>query len=211
MRLRLLLILAALVGCVHRPASPETEAHRLPAGDNIVGSIHVGLGIPLDPDPLDDYFIDRRFLVASYNPKRRVVNWVAWRVVAADLGSVHRRDNFRPDGLLPLGFYRVRSIEYERTGFDRGHLCPSADRTSSREANDSTFLMTNVQPQLPSMNRGPWAELESYTRRLVRRGKQVYVVAGGTVSLLGTSRSSLSWSRSSRSRTSRCTPPSTRS
>jgi len=63
-------------------------------------------------------------------------------------------------------------------GFDRGHNCPSADRTASVAANSSTFLMSNMMPQAPNNNQGPWADLENYARLLVTSGNEVYIICG---------------------------------
>ena len=86
---------------------------------------------------------------------------------------------FRADDLLPAGLYRVTENDYRGSGYERGHLCPSAGRTGTVEANDATFLMTNMQPQLHALNAGPWSVLETYGRQLARAGKQVAIVAGG--------------------------------
>jgi endonuclease G, mitochondrial len=44
--------------------------------------------------------------------------------------------------------------------------------------NSATFLMTNIIPQTPDLNRGPWEKLESYSRQLVSEGKELYIIAG---------------------------------
>ncbi len=56
---------------------------------------------------------------------------------------------------------------------------PSGDRTKSKSANSSSFLMVNMLPQNPSNNRQVWRELEIYSRKLVNRGFQLYTFAGG--------------------------------
>jgi len=152
------------------------------AGDDLSSSVQLRLGLPLDSDLSDDYLLDRVYWVASYNNHRRVPNWVAWRVILADLGSTPRKDSFRPDALLPDVFYKVTATDYRNSGYDRGHLCPSADRTSSVEANAATFLMSNMNPQTPSLNQGVWALFEDFTRSLVKQGKEVQVIAGGVFS-----------------------------
>jgi len=55
----------------------------------------------------------------------------------------------------------------------------SGDRTASFDSNSNTFAMTNIIPQAPDNNQGPWAGLESYCRDLVRQGNEVYVICGG--------------------------------
>jgi len=161
-----------------KPATQPTTS-KIPAGDSIVGSVHVTLGIPLDNDPSDDYLLNRQYWVASYNPKRLVPNWVAWRLVPSDLGNQARSNSFAPDKNLPSTITIVQPKDYAKSGYDKGHMCPSADRTSALPANTETFLMTNMQPQLHSLNAGPWKSLETYERGLAASGKQVEIVAGG--------------------------------
>lgn len=57
---------------------------------------------------------------------------------------------------------------WSAAGYDRGHMVPAADRASSPAAMAGTFLMTNVSPQLPGVNRRAWRAVESAVRRLAR-------------------------------------------
>lgn len=165
-------------------ASPRSGSPAATRGSeaSISGSVHVALGTPRDGDPSDDYFLDERSFVLSYNPQKRVPNWVAWQLDRKHLGQVHRRNDFRADRALPARFYRVRDSDYAHSGYDRGHLCPSADRRDSAEDNSRTFLFTNIEPQLHELNAGPWEQLERYARQRVEQGAQLYVVAGGVFS-----------------------------
>ncbi|GIU82379.1 MAG: DNA/RNA non-specific endonuclease [Acidobacteria bacterium] len=131
-----------------------------------------------DTNNPENYLLVNSYMVISYSRNRVIPNWVAWRVTQANLGSVNREDSFRPDNRLPSSFPKAYPGDYTNTGYDRGHLCPSADRTSTREAMASTFLMTNIAPQTPDLNRGPWESLESYLRSLVRQNYDVYIIAG---------------------------------
>lgn len=70
------------------------------------------------------------------------------------------------------------SYNYNTYGFDRGHNCPSADRSSSVNANSATFLMTNMIPQAPNNNEHTWGNFEDYLRSLVLQGNEVYVIMG---------------------------------
>lgn len=149
---------------------------------SVSGSVHVALGTPRDADPSDEYFIDERVFVLSYSPEKRVSNWVAWQLDRKHLGHVRRRDDFRADLALPARFYRVKESDYLHSGYDRGHLCPSADRQDSAEDNSQTFLFTNIVPQLHELNAGPWEQLESYARARAQAGALLYIVAGGLFS-----------------------------
>lgn len=132
-----------------------------------------------------EIIISRDQYVVSYNKDRRSPNWVAWKVEANQLGDVQRANNFLQDSDLTTyltsissRFPAVDPHEFQGSCFDRGHQIPSADRTDTIENNQATFLMSNMIPQTPYLNRVIWEHLEHYTRELVRSGKKVYVFAG---------------------------------
>jgi endonuclease G len=130
-------------------------------------------------DQSDDVILDEHDFVLSFNPKRLNPNWVAWQLDSRYLGSVRRRDDFRADESLPALVTRVTPHDYSHSGYDRGHLCPSADRTASEEMNSLTFLMTNMVPQVHELNAGPWEGLEEHARDLAKQaGAELYIVAG---------------------------------
>jgi endonuclease G, mitochondrial len=126
----------------------------------------------------NNYLIERPQYTLSYSRDRGTPNWVSWYVSKDWLGSAPRQDDFRADQTLPTGWYRVLPSSYTNSGFDRGHNTPSADRTKTIKDNSATFLMTNMIPQAPNHNRQTWANLEDYTRDLVRAGMEVYVIMG---------------------------------
>jgi endonuclease G len=72
----------------------------------------------------------------------------------------------------------VQANDYTGSGFDRGHNCPSADRTGSVADNSATFLMSNMMPQAPNNNQQTWANLENYARTLVSAGNELYLICG---------------------------------
>jgi len=129
---------------------------------------------------------DKNFLMVkpqytlSYNTETLCPNWVAWHLDADDMGPADRMDDFRPDPELPEGWYGVKKADYQYNayGYDRGHVCPSADRTATKEDNSMTFLMTNMVPQSPDNNRVIWMHFENYERELVKQGNEVYIIAG---------------------------------
>jgi endonuclease G, mitochondrial len=129
-------------------------------------------------DSADNYLYDHGYYIESYNRGRNEPNWVSWYVGDTSLGSIDRANDFRADPGLPEGWYEVPATAYSGTGFDRGHNCPSGDRTNTLTANESTFLMDNMVPQAPNNNRNTWANLEEYGRSLVKAGNEIYVVMG---------------------------------
>jgi endonuclease G len=125
-----------------------------------------------------NYLLKEGYYSVSYNRDRGIPNWVSWHTVITDYGSVPRQDNFRANTSLPADWYKVDNLSYSSSGFDRGHMCPSADRTTSIAANSSTFLMTNIVPQSPRNNQITWAGLEDYCRTLVQSGSELYIISG---------------------------------
>ncbi len=126
----------------------------------------------------DNYLMVKPYYALSYNKSEGKANWVSWHVDIRDLGTTSRQDDFRDDPDLPATWYRASNSSYNGAGFDRGHNCPSGDRTANVTMNSSTFLMTNIMPQAPANNQGVWAHLEDSCRLLVQAGKEVFVVTG---------------------------------
>lgn len=143
---------------------------------------HILLGNPTNAlptsDSINNYFMDKGFFKMSYSRDRGTPNWVSWHLYTGDIDTTDRLDNFRQDSSLPAGWYRVGSTSYSGSGFDRGHNCPSADRTLSVAANSSTFLMTNMIPQAPNHNRNTWNNMEQYIRTQISAGKEAYILMG---------------------------------
>nr|WP_322719137.1 DNA/RNA non-specific endonuclease [Nostoc sp. ChiQUE02]MDZ8232150.1 DNA/RNA non-specific endonuclease [Nostoc sp. ChiQUE02] len=145
-------------------------------------SPHLLLGNPSSATPTkltpDNYLMVKNQYALSYNNSKGLANWVAWQLNKSWLGDAERQNNFRPDNTLPAGWLRVTPSMYSASGYDRGHIAPSGDRTRTVEDNSSTFLMTNMMPQTPDNNRNTWGNLEDYCRELVSLGKELYIVAG---------------------------------
>jgi endonuclease G, mitochondrial len=147
-------------------------------------SEHMVMGNPSDATANTsfpaNYLMEKDQYVMSYNRDNGGPNWVSWHLDSSWLGTAPRQDDFRGDSTLPAGWYKVVSTSYSGSGYDRGHMCPSADRTSTIADNSATFLMTNMLPQAPDNNRITWEHLEDYSRDLVNDdGDELYIIAGG--------------------------------
>ena len=146
-------------------------------------SEHMVMGNPSDATTDEanfaNYLLPKPQYVMSYHRDRGIPNWVSWHLDTTWLGEAPRQDDFRNDPSLPAGWYQVQATDYSGSGFDRGHHTPSADRTITVPDNSATFFMTNMMPQAPNNNQGPWEELESYCRTLVNQGNELYIIAGG--------------------------------
>ena len=125
-----------------------------------------------------NYLMQKTQFALSYNRDQGKPNWVSWHLDPTWVGSSDRCNCFSSDALLPSGWYRVTSTSYTNSGFDRGHNCPSADRTLNSTDNKVTFLMTNMMPQAPNNNQRTWANLENYCRTLMNQGNELYIIWG---------------------------------
>ena len=130
----------------------------------------------------------QRWAAYSITDQNAVSNWsrqnwngTIWK------GAYYDGDPFQEDSIIPLA-YRTRLSDYYNSGFTRGHICASADRTFSDEANQQTFYFTNMQPQYYNFNGGSnydglWVQMENQVRNWVTKSKGdiLYVVKGGTI------------------------------
>jgi endonuclease G len=157
----------------------RTFVPRDPAEHMVMGNPS---GATTDTSVPDNYLMMKNQYALSYNNSRAIPNWTSWHLDTSWVTGVSDRQNdFRSDNTLPPGFTRVASgYNFGTYGFDRGHMTPSADRTSSIADNSATFLMTNMVPQASGNNQGPWADLEDHIRTLLNNGaNEIYIVSGG--------------------------------
>ena len=134
----------------------------------------------------------------DWHPEKKHSRWVAF-VFTNTTGSVNwDRDNwrgaywngqtwegdpFQPDPDIPAG-ERSELSDFRGSGYQRGHLCASADRLFSQDANGQTFYLSNMSPQIGSFNTTDWAELETQVRNWGRNSSfrdTLFVVKGGTI------------------------------
>jgi DNA/RNA endonuclease G (NUC1) len=146
-------------------------------------SVHLTMGNPsgavADINVPNNYLMEKPEIAVSYNRDRGTPNWVSWHLSDEWIGSLVRNDTFRADPAVPPTWYRVLGSDYQSSGFDRGHMTPNADRDkeTSIPINQATFLMTNMVPQAPDNNQGPWAALENDLRSLLP-ANELYIVSG---------------------------------
>lgn len=114
--------------------------------------------------------------VVDFNADRGVARWVAYELLPEEtIGEATRKSSFKRDERV-VGSPVHK--DYTHSGFDRGHLKPAADSKSTSERMAASFLMTNVAPQTPQLNRGSWKQLEETTRDWAHELGEVYVVCG---------------------------------
>ena len=175
----------AATGPRRRPRAPSAPTAQAPTaapgpttdpGDNLL--LGNPSGATADPANATNYLLVRPQFTSGYNATRGIPVWSSWHVSRGDLGRSPRQNDFRPDPALPRQFFQVTPQSYSGSGFDKGHNCPSGDRTATLDDNSATFLMSNMVPQAPQNNQQTWAHLEEYTRAQVQRGLEAYVLMG---------------------------------
>lgn len=129
--------------------------------------------------------IDNGFFKITYDPSIRLAKLVSYKVKASDLRkeTFKRKDAFRVDPYLKakkLPF--ATPAEYSNTGYDKGHLAPAGDFSWSAEASDKTFVMSNMAPQLPKLNRDSWKRLEEKERLWACGEGELRILTGPIVS-----------------------------
>jgi endonuclease G len=115
----------------------------------------------------DHYLVQRSVQALDFSDTLGEPVWASWDLTAGDVGTNARSLNFFPDTNLPPNFYRVTDADYNGDSavfMNRGHLCPSEDRTDTRADNDAVFFMSNIMPQNGTNNSGVWGTFENFCR-----------------------------------------------
>lgn len=135
------------------------------------------LGYPKASIDVKEQVLVRSGYVASYNEDYRIPNWVMWQLTASHTNGAYKREGvkFTPDEEVSNS---PTTYDYQRTGYDRGHMCPSADNRWSAQAQQECFLMTNICPQNHNLNTGDWSEMENQCRKWAQQYGEVYIICG---------------------------------
>jgi endonuclease G len=113
------------------------------------------------------------FFVSLYDKQNQRVIVVAEQLKHGAIGSAERDNLFHSDARIGP---KPNPTQYASTGYDKGHMAPAGDASSIKEMHE-TFLMTNMTPQKPTLNRESWRVLEEHTRNLFSKSKSdMYVV-----------------------------------
>ncbi len=128
--------------------------------------------------PAADQILFNRYYVLGYSYYFRQAKW-ALEIVSQDVEDIQRANNFRPDYRIPEMF-RTDLVDYRHSGYDRGHLVASANKSESDIQNSETFLLSNMSPQAPKFNRKIWKNLETAIRELDAKKDiyETYVICG---------------------------------
>ncbi len=134
------------------------------------------------PAPIEgEEIIEHSALTLSYNEQHEQANWVAHMITKDILyGNVSRTNDFRLDPKVST--VTADSADYWDSGFDRGHLAPSADFRWSRKALSESYFYSNMSPQRPELNRESWAKLENQVREWALDATELIVITGPVLS-----------------------------
>lgn len=111
-----------------------------------------------------------------FNPDTHIPNCVAYEIIESETtGDEPRKKSFEADHTIDGC---AESSDYRNSGYDRGHMAPAADMKWSKEAMEESFLMTNICPQVKSLNSGIWHRLEQRVREWAARDSSIIVVCG---------------------------------
>ncbi|WP_136249244.1 DNA/RNA non-specific endonuclease [Halomonas borealis] len=104
--------------------------------------------------------------------------WASYVLRGDRAAEVGDRPGFRRDWRT---LWPVTPDSYRRSGYDRGHLAPNyaIARVHGASAQYDTFLMSNMVPQRPDLNRRLWQRLEEVViDRFVPRHGALQVIVG---------------------------------
>ncbi len=125
-----------------------------------------------------DLVLDRDGYSLGYSYKYKCALWVSYIISKHSIGiDVDRGECFYPDLDIPEK-YRITPEEFRNTGYDKGHLAPSASIDFSRNSNDQTFAMSNIALQHPKLNRQAWGSLEAIIRGWTHTKGKLAIITG---------------------------------
>ena len=116
----------------------------------------------------------KTWITIGYDTVRMIPNYVVEKLTPDMLVGDAKRSKFYADTINNA----VTPSDYTGSGYDRGHLAPAANYKFSQKATDETFVMTNMCPQTPELNRRSWLALEDYIRDLVGFHDTLVVLTG---------------------------------
>lgn len=171
--LALFIVAAVVVSAMQRSAETKEQ--------QIVEKTGVAYELPRLVTNRSEQIIEHLGYTVSYNADWLLPNWVAYELTNAEVsGDQERTNHFKPDPLVNGD--PVVTSDYSNSGYDRGHMAPAGDMKWSEQAMRESFYMTNMCPQVHSLNAGDWKDLEELVRGLAQRYGNIYIACGPIVS-----------------------------
>jgi len=160
-------------------ASTAFAADQQPPKPQAACSAEIPYGMPtmVAKNPV----ICRNAYILMHDPEAKIPRWVAWTLTPSHvIGCVARTNDFAADASLPKD-QRSDPKDYAGSGYDQGHLANNADMSFDAQVEHESFYMSNMSPQLPSVNRGVWKNLESAERAWVYSTQHSFTIYAGNV------------------------------
>jgi len=159
-------------------ATPALAADQTPPKPVAACAAMVPYGAPTSK--ANEPVICRSGYILEHNNVAKIPGWVAWTLTPDHvIGCAPRVDAFAPD--QSLGINSAKPSDYAGSGYDQGHLANNADMSYDESVAKESFLMSNMSPQLPAVNRGTWKNLESAERAWVYTTKHSWTIYAGNV------------------------------
>lgn len=178
----LFLIVVLVRPLVAPPAScPLPGTDRPAAAERAVDSRYCYGGIPLPRPGFHDAItvLTNTAYLSGYSEEKRDPVWVCYRLFRTSPHAAPPRPSRFIADLRTKA--RIAQQVFSGSGFDRGHLAPNHAIAVCYgvQAQLETFLMSNIIPQRPRLNREVWERLErSELDDYASRYGQVWVIDG---------------------------------
>lgn len=119
--------------------------------------------------------------ISGFSNELRVPLWVGYvATYPFKYNTVERPSTFIQDTRVSGS---ATHHDYSNSGYDRGHMAPNyvIGRCYGEKAQMETFLMTNIIPQKPKLNRKQWKDLEQYIANILAKKYGKVLVFTGPV------------------------------
>ena len=161
--------LASTVAADQRPSLPPAQCAQ-----------HVPYGAPEVTRP-DAALICRQGYELYHDNVAKIPVWVAWNITPEHVnGCVVRSNAFATDQSLPKGKGSTPA-DYVGSGYDQGHLANDVHQSWDDTVERESFIMSNMSPQLPGLNRGIWKLLETATGSWAFSRQHTLIVYAGNI------------------------------
>jgi endonuclease G len=164
-----------------RPSGSDPVPEQEPINvDSIIHTVHqiANLEFPF-AENADDIILYTGFSFA-FNDAHKQSDWVVYMLCRERINNpvTKRKDNFRTDPAVKTG--TATAADYRGSGYDRGHLVPSADMLWSEVAMDESFFFSNMSPHRATFHQagGIWYKLEDLVKVWAEAYDTLYIVAG---------------------------------
>lgn len=169
------LVLLAILWAAHTLNGCDSPQDQPIAQEGEYGNLMAVVTNPSVPSQFKSY----TGMDLSFNSRCHIPNWVSWELTADETtGDVDRTNKFYND---PEIEGCPDSWDYSYSGYDRGHMAPAGDMKWDSKAMEETFFLSNICPQVKSLNTGSWKNLEEKCRLWAQIDRRIYIVCGPVI------------------------------